>query len=64
MWIPTEHLLNDLFPLLFVAMIIVAREAVAFAVAVPLVLETLAVQFQAVTPTTIAGDATGSSSRR
>ena len=64
MRIPTEHLLNDLFALLFMAMIIVTRETVAFAVAVSLVLETLAVELQAVTPTAIAGDATGSGSRR
>ena len=63
-WIPTEHLLNDLFPLLFVAMIIVTRETVAFAAAVSLVLETLTVELQAVTPTTIAGDTSGSGSRR
>ena len=64
MRIPTEHLLNDLFALLLMAMIVVARETVALAVAVSLVLEALAVEFQTVTATAIAGDATGSGSRR
>ena len=41
--IAAEHLLNNLFSLLLMAMIIVTRETVAFAVAVSLVLEALAV---------------------